>query len=93
MSFGAILFFIFGIFLRIGWWLGKKVVLLRRKDGNRVAWAIAMQGNPVRVRNCTCSCNPLKHRVCLLNVTGRNMAGKAKQTGEKSEDLPSLKKQ
>ncbi len=38
-----------------------------------IGWlgATAMQGNPVRVRNCTCSCNPLKHRVCLLNVTGR----------------------
>ena len=38
-----------------------------------IGWlgAISMQGNPVRVRNCTCSCNPLKHRVCLLNVTGR----------------------
>jgi len=36
MNFGAFSFY-FGIFLRIGWWLGKKVVLLRRKYGNRVA--------------------------------------------------------
>ena len=37
-GFRGLFLFCFGIFLRIGWWLGKKVVLLRRKDGNRVAW-------------------------------------------------------
>ena len=26
--------------------------------GNLVADATKMQGNPVRVRDCTCSCNP-----------------------------------
>ena len=27
-------------------------------NGNRVAEAAAMQGNPVRIRDCACSCNP-----------------------------------
>ena len=36
--FRCLFLFYLGIFLRFGWWLGKKVVLLRRKDGNRVAW-------------------------------------------------------
>ena len=35
--FRCLFLFYLGIFLRFGWWLGKKVVLLRRKYGNRVA--------------------------------------------------------
>ena len=50
---------------------GKSSTFAAKFDGNRgEPWATSMQGNPVRVRNCTCSCNPLKHGVCLLNVTG-----------------------
>ena len=55
-----------------------------------IGWlgATSMQGNPVRVWNCTCSCNPLKHGVCLLNVTGLEQGWEGEADWGKSEDLP-----
>jgi len=69
------------------------IVPLRRKiDGNQVAHATTVQGNPVKIRNSTCCCNPLKTLGLLTRLPlAEHQAGKAKQTGEKSEDLPSLK--
>ena len=58
---------VFTIFVPESWQLGGE-------------YAASMQGNPVKIRSCTCSCNP-RHWVCLYKAT-EHMLGKVKQAGE-----------
>ena len=64
----------------------KKVVSLSPKIGNQAADAVSTKGNPVRVRSCSCSCNPPLTKP--VSITPLSMTREGMTDWGKPEDLP-----